>query len=74
MSKVKPYIDKDGEVRELDDHFFANAKRGRPALPDNKKKKRVNVSLDRDLVDTAKAKGLNLSRHVNDILRKELGL
>lgn len=31
-------IGKDGEVRELDEPFFAKAKRGRPATPNGEKK------------------------------------
>ena len=32
MTDAKPYINKDGEVRELDDAFVANAKTGRPPI------------------------------------------
>ena len=33
MNKPQPFIFSDGKVRELDEHFFAKAERGRPALP-----------------------------------------
>jgi hypothetical protein len=32
MTDAKPYINKDGEDRELDDAFFANAQTGRPPM------------------------------------------
>lgn len=73
MSKVKPYIGPDGEVRELDDYFFANAKRGRPQLPSEQRKKRVNLMLDPDVVEGLKAQG-NMSAKANAILRKALGV
>lgn len=73
MAKTDPYIDDDGEVRELDDQFFASAKRGRPPLPDAQRKKRVNLMLDPDVIEGLKAKG-NMSAEANQILREKLGL
>ena len=73
MDKVKPYIDEDGEVRELDDHFFANAKRGRPPMPAEDRKQRVNLTLPRDVVAALKARGA-MSTEATRILRKGLGL
>lgn len=67
----KPYVNPDGEVRELDQEFFAKAKRGRPALPSDAKKRRVNLMLDPDVVDRLKAIP-NASAFVNELLRKEL--
>ena len=46
MSDLKPYIDDNGEVRELDGQFFKTAFRGRPPLPEDQRKKRVNIMLD----------------------------
>jgi len=66
----KPYIARDGEVRELDSDFFAKAKRGRPALPADAKKRRVNLMLDREVADQLKALP-NASAYVNELLRKK---
>jgi uncharacterized protein (DUF4415 family) len=66
----KPYVKPDGEVRELDQEFFAKARRGRPSLPDGVKKRRVNIMLDPDVADRLKAIP-NASAFVNDILRKK---
>ena len=49
MADVKPYIGEDGEVRELDEHFFTNAKRGRPPMPSELRKRRVNLMLAPDV-------------------------
>ncbi len=67
----KPYISRDGEVRELDQEFFAKARRGRPVLPASARKRRVNVMLDPDVADRLKALP-NASAYVNDLLRKKL--
>lgn len=67
----RPYINRDGEVRELDQGFFAIAKRGRPPLPTEAKKRRVNIMLDPDVADRLKAIP-NVSAYVNDLLRKQL--
>ena len=67
----RPYINRDGEVRELDQGFFAIAKRGRPPLPTEAKKRRVNIMLDPDVADRLKAIP-NVSAYVNDLLRKKL--
>jgi hypothetical protein len=67
----RPYINRDGEVRELDQEFFAIAKRGRPPLPTEAKKRRVNIMLDPDVADRLKTIP-NASAYVNDLLRKKL--
>jgi hypothetical protein len=67
----RPYIKSDGEVRELDQEFFAVAKRGRPPLPAEAKKRRVNIMLDPDVADRLKTIP-NASAYVNDLLRKTL--
>ena len=66
----KPYVARDGEVRELDSDFFAKAKRGRPALPAEAKKRRVNLMLDPEIADRLKTLP-NASAYVNDMLRKK---
>ena len=66
----KPYATHDGEVRELDADFFAKAKRGRPALPAEARKRRVNLMLDPDVADQLKTLP-NASAYVNDMLRKK---
>ena len=67
----RPSVNRDGEVRELDKDFFAIAKRGRPPLPMEAKKRRVNIMLDPDVVDRLKTIP-NASAYVNDLLRKKL--
>jgi hypothetical protein len=67
----RPYINRDGEVRELGQEFFAIAKRGRPSMPAETKKRRINIMLDPDVADRLKAIP-NVSAYVNDLLRKKL--
>jgi hypothetical protein len=67
----RPYVKRNGEVRELDQEFFATAKRGRPAMAPEAKKRRVNIMLDPDVADRLKAIP-NVSAYVNDLLRKKL--
>jgi hypothetical protein len=69
----RPYIGPDGEVGELDQNFFARAKRGRPQLPESVKKRRVNLMLDPD-VATRLLTLDNSSAFVNGLLRKSLGI
>lgn len=72
MPKPKPYIGDDGEVRELDDHFFAHARRGRPPMPSGEKKVRQNFMIEPDIA--ARLEGIeNKSAFVNEALRKALG-
>ena len=73
MSKLEPYIDEDGEVRELDEHFFKHARRGRPPLPSSQRKKRVNLMLDPSVVEALKKRGV-MSAEANRLLREALGL
>ena len=73
MNKPKPFISSDGEVRELDEHFFAKAKRGHPALPKAQRKRRVNLMLDQDVIADLKAEG-NMSAKANSVLREALTL
>ena len=69
----KPYIARDGEVRELDREFFAQAKRGRPPMPEAAKKRRVNLMLDPDVADRLQDEA-NASAFVNNLLRDKLGM
>jgi hypothetical protein len=66
-----PYVNPDGEVRELDREFFATAKRARPPLPAEAKKRRVNIMLDPNVADRLRTIP-NASAYVNDLLRKKL--
>ena len=45
----EPYIDDDGEVRELDEQFFATAKSGRPTKPSTELKKPERLTTDADV-------------------------
>ncbi|MFK5977538.1 MAG: BrnA antitoxin family protein [Rhizobiaceae bacterium] len=74
MSKIKPYIDDDGEVRELDAHFFKTATRGRPPMPEADRKKRVNIMLDPDLLEALKEGGKGWQTRLNATLREALGM
>lgn len=71
MTKAKPYIGEDGEVRELDDGFFKKARRGRPPLLDGERKVRMNFMIDPDLA-AALERQPNKSAIVNKALRKAL--
>ena len=73
MNKPKPLISNDREVRELDEHFFAKAERGRPALPKTQRKRRVNLMRDEDVIAGLKTKG-NMSAKANSVLREALDL
>ena len=69
----KRFINHDGEVRELDRDFFASAKRGRPALPEAQRKRRINLMLDPDVA--ARLQDLdNSSGFMNGLLREKLGM
>lgn len=74
MPEIKPYIDDNGEVRELDEHFFKTAKRGRPPFLPAERKKRVNIMLDPDIIDCLKADGKGWQTRLNATLREALGL
>lgn len=73
MSKRKSYIDKDGDALELDDQFFAEAVRmGRPPLPPDKRKQRVTLMLDPDVLARLKEGGRGWQTRLNTILREKL--
>ena len=71
MTKARPYINAEGEVRELDTAFFKVAKRGRPAMGADERKVRMNFMIDPDIADALKAQP-NMSATVNEALRKAL--
>lgn len=71
MTKDKPFIAENGEVRELDQSFAKAAKRGRPRLMEGDRKVRMNFMLDPDIA-AALDKQPNKSAVVNDALRKAL--
>ena len=74
MTGVRPYTDDEGEVRELDDRFFATAKRGRPPLPEDERKQQVTMLLDPDVVAHFKKDGRGWQTRVNAALREVAGL
>ena len=49
---------------------FARARFGRPPLPAEKRKQRVNMYIDRDVVDRLKEDGRGWQTRANAILRK----
>ncbi|KGJ17366.1 hypothetical protein IX57_08590 [Paracoccus sanguinis] len=86
-SMGKSYIDPDGSAVELDAEWFARAKpsteipelaevirRGRPPLPQDERKQRVTMYLDRDLIEALKADGRGWQTRANALLRKAAGL
>lgn len=74
MPKRKSYIDEDGDALELDETFFATAMRGRPRLPEDKRKQRISIMLDPDVIARLKVDGKGWQTRANDILRKALDL
>lgn len=74
MAAQRPYIGEDGNVRELDDHFFTHARRGRPPLPSEARKQRVTMMLDPDILARLKADGRGWQTRANALLRAALGL
>ena len=69
----KPLIGSDGEVREITAEDLKFAKRGRPPMPAEDRKQRVNLTLPRDVVAALKARGA-MSTEATRILREGLGL
>lgn len=70
----KPLIGKDGEVRELDNQFFKTAKRGRPPMPAEQRKQRIDMMLDPDVLAHFKATGKGWQTRINQALRDVAGL
>ena len=69
MTEREPYIGTDGEVRDLDDTFFAKARRGRPPMLPAERKVRMNLMIDPDLARELDQL-VNKSAFVNDAIRK----
>lgn len=68
-SKPKPLIDNDGEAREWTEDDFKKATRGRPPMPENQKKERITMYLDRDVLAHFKQDGAGWQTRINDALR-----
>ncbi len=73
-SQREPLIGADGEVREITMDDLKHARRGRPPLPPEAKKKRVQLMLDPDVLEKLRRNGRGVSTRVNAILREALGL
>jgi uncharacterized protein (DUF4415 family) len=73
VSDGMPLIGADGEVREITLEDMRFARRGRPPLPKDTRKKRVNLMLDPAVVEALKARGV-MSAEANRLLREALGL
>jgi uncharacterized protein (DUF4415 family) len=88
MGERKSYIDDDGEALELDEAWVREAKpttdlpelqdllrrQGRPALPEEERKKRVTLYLDPDVLARLKTEGKGWQTRANAALRRALGL
>lgn len=74
MKTGKPYIDGEGEVRELDEHFFRNAIRGRPPFLPEARKVKTTIMLDPAVIARFKEGGKGWQTRVNAALRKVAGL
>ena len=72
-SKRPPLIDEDGEVREITAEDMKYARRGRPPLPSEQRKKRVNLMLEPRVIAALKARGV-MSAEANRLLKEALGL
>lgn len=68
-----PLIGPDDEVREISKADLSTATRGRPPLPKEQRKQRINLMLDRDVVAALRDKP-NMSALVNQALREKMGL
>jgi uncharacterized protein (DUF4415 family) len=66
-------IGPDGEVRELTTADLPYFKRGRPPMPSEQRKRRVNLMLAPDVIEALKARGA-MSTEADKILRAALGL
>ena len=75
VSKPAPLIDDRDEVREItleDAHLFKRI--GRPPLPEEKRKQRVTLMLDPDVLTLLKADGKGWQTRANALLRSSLGV
>ena len=69
----KRYADQDGEVEDTGEAWFGQARRDRPPLPEETRKRQVNLMLDPKVVDQLRAED-GMSGRVSNLLRRELGL
>lgn len=74
MSEAKSYISPEGDALELDDAWFRKARRGRPPMLPSRKKVKVTIGLDPDVVAAAKAEGAGWQTRINATLRRHFGL
>lgn len=75
VSKREPLVGDDGEVREITpDDLQTFARRGRPPLPSEKRKRRITMMLDPDVIDRLKADGKGWQTRANALLREALGV
>jgi uncharacterized protein (DUF4415 family) len=74
MTERRSYIDGDGDALELDEAFFKEVKRGRPALPPEQRKQQVTMLLDPDVIEYFKRGGRGWQTRLNAALRKFAGL
>jgi hypothetical protein len=70
---TKQFVDKNGEANELDYIFFERAKRGRPVMPSNTRRRRVNLMLEADIAKELKTVD-NASALVNKLLHAHFGI
>lgn len=73
-SDKAPLVGADGEVREITQEDLVHARRGRPPLPAETRKKPVHVMLDPDLLERLKADGKGWQTRLNATLRQALGM
>ena len=69
-----PLIDKSGEVREITQQDMRLFKRGQPPLPESRRKRRVTIMLDPDLIERLKSDGPGWQTRANALLRDALRL
>ena len=76
MANRKPWTDDEGEVRELTDEFFAEAKRFdqllRGIMEENAARKKVSVSLPQEVVEKMQATGEGWELRIEEAVRQWL--
>ena len=83
MANRKPWMDDEGEVRELTDEFFAEAKRFdqlpeeeqrilKGIMAENAAKKKVSVPLPQDVVEKMQATGEGWELRIEEAVRQWL--
>ena len=65
---------RDRDNPPLDDGFFERARRGRPPMAPELKKRQITILLDPDVIDRLKAGGPGWQTRANAMLRHALGL